>query len=127
MANTVEVAIRAVANHPHVGRVAEGVYVGRQLANNRIDQVISFTAVWGGAARLTGDKTAIGLFLDSNPNMGEYGGAPVLTIDRSSNGTGREVSNRQRIVFRQEELSVLDPKQREFVETVLENITKELV
>ena len=117
---TIEQAIGVVANHPHVGQVAEGIYVGRQSAANGIDNVVDLTAVWEGASRLAGDPAVRGILLEKNSNRWDLRGAIALTIHRDG-------SDPVKLVYRTGEIPQLDVNRTRLVDTVLGNIVQELI
>lgn len=112
-------AIGAVANHPHVGQVSEGIYIGRQSAGNG-DQAVDLTAVWSGAVRLAEDPSVRCVVLERNPNRLDLGEASALTIDRVG-------GDRLKVVFKDGEPQGIDQGSLRLINTVLGNITRVLV
>lgn len=114
-----EEAIEAVTAYPHVGEVEEGIYIGKQRADNG-GQVVELTAVWQGAARLAGgDTTIIGIILLKNPNHRDLQNAVSLTIYRHGDDPVE-------VVYRPGETPQLDSNRARLVNIVLENIVTRL-
>lgn len=124
MANRIEVsaeqAIGAVASYPRSGQIAEKVYIGNHPTLGRADQVVSLTAVWEGAERLSGESTVRCIVLENNPHLVGLEDAIFLRIDR----VDRKGSRRFDYVYREGVAPVIGEGEESLIRTVLGNIIK---
>ncbi|MBI2086448.1 hypothetical protein HYT74_03850 [Candidatus Daviesbacteria bacterium] len=120
-------AIGVVESYPHIGKVGEGIYIGKQRAYSKTGQVIGLvvdlTAIGEGAISLAQDPSVRCVVLERNPNIRGFEDATRLTIDRTPEAGGRFTA-----VFGQGlELGIYRADEVGLAQRVIENITRRLV